>query len=106
MPVSDYFGGSGSRVMRGMRQTYGNAKRAKSVFYATANKQRQTPKDRGEGRPYKRGSRHDRKRPPELRQGEGTSRCANCRHFGQRACRLYGGYPVKPGQVCDSFESR
>ena len=36
MPLSKYFGGHGAEVMASMRKTYG-AKKAKQVFYATAN---------------------------------------------------------------------
>jgi hypothetical protein len=36
MPISAYFKGEGSKVMSSMRKEYGP--RAKSVFYATANK--------------------------------------------------------------------
>ena len=37
MPVSEYFKGSGDKVMSNMQKEYG-AKKGKSVFYATANK--------------------------------------------------------------------
>ena len=43
MPISKYFKGHGEEVMAHMRQQYG-AKKAKQVFYATANKRKQTPK--------------------------------------------------------------
>lgn len=36
MPIEKYFGGHGEKVMAGMKKKYG--KRAKNVFYATANK--------------------------------------------------------------------
>ncbi len=35
-PLSSYFKGSGSKVMKSMKSQYG-AKKGKSVFYATAN---------------------------------------------------------------------
>jgi HSP90 family molecular chaperone len=37
MPVSKYFKGSGSKVMKRMKEQYG-AKKGKQVFYATAQK--------------------------------------------------------------------
>jgi len=37
MPVSEYFGGKGNKVMSNMTKAYG-AKKGKSVFYATATK--------------------------------------------------------------------
>jgi hypothetical protein len=37
MPVSEYFKGSGEKVMERMKDEYGPEK-GKSVFYATANK--------------------------------------------------------------------
>ena len=37
MPISEYFGGHGSEVMKSMQQQYG-PEHGKSVFYATANK--------------------------------------------------------------------
>jgi len=43
MPLHSYYGGSGKKVMRKMKKTYG-AKKGKRVFYATANKRR---KDKG-----------------------------------------------------------
>lgn len=39
MPVSGYYGGHGPGVMRNMMKKYG-AKKAKEVFYATANKRK------------------------------------------------------------------
>ena len=42
MPVSEYFKGSGRKVMAQMRKRYG-ARKGKEVFYATANKQGMTP---------------------------------------------------------------
>jgi hypothetical protein len=44
VPIKAYFKGSGDKVMASMKKTYG-AKKAKSVFYATANTQKsQKPK--------------------------------------------------------------
>jgi hypothetical protein len=40
MPVSEYYKGSGRKVMTSMKKKYG-AKKGKEVFYATANKQKQ-----------------------------------------------------------------
>jgi len=43
MPIDKYFGGHGEEVMASMKTTYANkggAKKAKSVFYATANKRK------------------------------------------------------------------
>lgn len=37
MPVSEYFKGSGEKVMSSMKGQYGD-KKGKQVFYATANK--------------------------------------------------------------------
>ncbi len=45
MPVSKYYGGSGSKVMSAMKKQYGE-KKGKQVFYATANKQKQNPGDK------------------------------------------------------------
>jgi hypothetical protein len=42
MPVSKYFKGHGDEVMSAMTKEYG-PKKGKSVFYATANKKKQTP---------------------------------------------------------------
>jgi hypothetical protein len=44
MPESKYFKGRGSEVMSSMKKQYG-AKKAKQVFYATANKQKMNPED-------------------------------------------------------------
>jgi len=38
MPLSKHFGGHGEEVMKDMRKRYGS--RAKSIFYATENKQK------------------------------------------------------------------
>lgn len=37
MPISEYYKGSGKKVMKSMKKQYGE-KKAKEVFYATANK--------------------------------------------------------------------
>ena len=42
MPISEYFGGHGGKVMANMTKEYG-PKKGKSVFYATANKKKQKP---------------------------------------------------------------
>lgn len=39
MPLSKYFKGKGSKVMDAMKKQYGD-KKAKQVFYATANKKK------------------------------------------------------------------
>lgn len=44
MPISKYFGGSGTKVMANMKDEYGE-KKGKEVFYATANKRGQNPED-------------------------------------------------------------
>lgn len=36
MPISEYYGGKGERVLRTMQKRYG-AKEGKKIFYATAN---------------------------------------------------------------------
>lgn len=41
MPLSKYYEGHGKEVMASMKKQYG-AKKGESVFYATANKTRQT----------------------------------------------------------------
>jgi hypothetical protein len=51
MPVSEYYKGSGDKVMSSMKSRYGN-KEGERVFYATANK-------RGMNRP---GKKKDKKR--------------------------------------------
>lgn len=43
MPISKYFKGHGDEVMQSMKKTYKDPKKAKSVFYATANKRKQKP---------------------------------------------------------------
>ena len=43
MPISKYFKGKGQDVMRSMEKQYGPEK-AKSVFYATSNKQGMNPR--------------------------------------------------------------
>jgi hypothetical protein len=42
MPISEYFKGKGEQVMHDMESRYG-AKKGKSVFYATATKDKLTP---------------------------------------------------------------
>ncbi len=37
MPISEYYKGSGTKVMAAMKKQYG-AKAGKRIFYATANK--------------------------------------------------------------------
>ena len=39
MPLSNYYGGRGEKVMRDMMRKYG-AKKGKQVFYATANRRK------------------------------------------------------------------
>jgi hypothetical protein len=53
MPVSQYYKGSGSEVMRSMQDRYGEED-GKRVFYAIANK-------RGMNRPGKKVGKHKRK---------------------------------------------
>lgn len=43
MPLNKYFHGKGEKVMKAMKDQYGD-KKGKSVFYATANKKKQTGK--------------------------------------------------------------
>ena len=52
MPLKDYFQGSGEKVMKSMKKQYGA--RAEDVFYATANKQKMTPKSSGVKKAMKR----------------------------------------------------
>ena len=42
MPISKYYSGSGEKVMRSMKERYGEDK-GERVFYATANKRGQKP---------------------------------------------------------------
>ena len=44
MPIKKYFKGKGRKVMKGMKERYGDEK-GKEVFYATANKQDMNPKE-------------------------------------------------------------
>lgn len=44
MPINSYFKNNGAEVMNSMKKTYSDPAKAKSVFYATANKQKMTPK--------------------------------------------------------------
>lgn len=41
MPIGEYYGGHGKKVMRSMKKTYG-AKKGKSVFYANAHKRKKS----------------------------------------------------------------
>jgi hypothetical protein len=43
MPLSKYYGGSGEKVMKNMKKEYGD-KKGKQVFYATANKRKDSEK--------------------------------------------------------------
>jgi len=43
MPVSRYFHGHGREVMKNMLKEYGSEK-GKRIFYATANKNKETPR--------------------------------------------------------------
>lgn len=52
MPISKYFSGHGEEVMKAMKKQYGA--KAEQVFYATANKRKQKPKDSA----FKAGMRH------------------------------------------------
>jgi hypothetical protein len=50
-------------------------------------------------------------RPPNLRVAESGQMCGNCRYYrpagmGKGVCRLYGGYPIRPQQVSDSWRGR
>ncbi len=40
MPISKYYKGHGEEVMSNMKKTYKDPEKAESVFYATANKQK------------------------------------------------------------------
>lgn len=42
MPISKYYGGHGSQVMKDMKSRYGK-KAGERAFYATANKRHQKP---------------------------------------------------------------
>lgn len=46
MPIDKYFGGKGEKVMDDMTERYGE-KKGKSVFYATANKNKKKGKKKG-----------------------------------------------------------
>lgn len=56
MPMGKYVSGKGAEVMDSMQKTYQDPKKAKQVFYATANKNGQKPKSMNEGKPAKRKS--------------------------------------------------
>lgn len=50
-------------------------------------------------------------RPPHLRTGTPPKVCASCMYFRPKSlragkCRLYGGYPVDAGDVCDSYKAK
>jgi hypothetical protein len=45
MPLNKYFGGKGGKVMDDMKDRYGK-KKGKSIFYATANKQKKKKKSK------------------------------------------------------------
>ena len=50
MPIEKYYQGHGDEVMSSMKKTYknkGGEKKAKEVFYATANKRKANPGQRG-----------------------------------------------------------
>ncbi len=49
MPIGRYFSGKGEKVMASMRETYKDPKKAKQVFYATANKRKALPSRRKRG---------------------------------------------------------
>lgn len=53
MPVSEYYKGSGTKVMKGMQSRYGSEE-GKRIFYATANA-------RGMSRPGKKKGKKRRK---------------------------------------------
>ncbi len=44
VPVERYYNGHGNEVMSNMKKEYGD-KKGKEVFYATANKKKQKPKE-------------------------------------------------------------
>lgn len=48
MPLSEYYGGHGEKVMRSMKKQYGD-KKGKQVFYATANKRGKSSTGPSEG---------------------------------------------------------
>lgn len=45
MPLKNYFKGHGEKVMKSMKKTYKSDAKAEEVFYATANKKHETPKE-------------------------------------------------------------
>lgn len=47
-----------------------------------------------------------RTRPPNLRNGTEQRSCESCVHFNKGTCAKYGGYPVRPDQVSDSYTPR
>ncbi len=52
MPIGEYFKGKGEEVMGDMKERYGEDK-GKSVFYATANKNKMRPADANNKKPPK-----------------------------------------------------
>lgn len=48
MPLSKHYGGSGEKVMRSMKEQYGE-KKGERVFYATENKMKKKTKQYGSG---------------------------------------------------------
>lgn len=44
MPTNKYYGGHGESIMRSMKERYGE--KGEEVFYATANKHKQTARSR------------------------------------------------------------
>ena len=57
MPVSEYYKGSGEKVMRSMMKRYGR-KGGKRVFYATANKMGMNRPGKKNGKRKKRGAKY------------------------------------------------
>jgi hypothetical protein len=60
MPISKYYGGHGSEVMKSMKGRYGEDK-GKEVFYATANKRKQNSEDSPVKAAMKRAGRKKKK---------------------------------------------
>lgn len=44
--------------------------------------------------------------PPNLRRGNARQRCGLCQFFQAGKCAKYGGYPVRPTQLSDSFQPK
>jgi len=55
MPVNEYYKGHGSEVMADMKARYGS-EGGERVFYATANKRKMKPGQKGKGKHKKRHS--------------------------------------------------